>query len=147
MLNQSKPPSNPPPEMSLPKMRRQEGGARVRVSKHVVLNRGPEELEGWVLNVSRGGMRLITEENLDEQEVIIVHGFDYEGVEVPGGNARVVWVRREPDGMIAGLEFLDQRPSSARIKINPRQSQILGPLDPPRPPSEPMIPIIEDDES
>ncbi|WP_394832112.1 PilZ domain-containing protein [Pendulispora rubella] len=62
-------------------------------------------LDGWALNVSRGGIRCILEESVelgDEFEITIG--------EV--GNApmtrrgRIVWVQEEADGLIVGVEFL-----------------------------------------
>ncbi len=59
-------------------------------------------LEGWALNVSRGGLRAILEE-----KVALGHKF-----QVTLGTddqlkrtGRVVWVQEEPDGVIVGLEF------------------------------------------
>jgi len=60
------------------------------------------EVEAWTLNVSRGGIRVIV-----DQAVTV--GADY-SVRVGDGNtrpARVVWVRDEADGQIAGMQFLD----------------------------------------
>lgn len=69
------------------------------------------ETEAWTLNISRGGMRVVVED-------AIAVGASYE-VTVGDGPARpvrVVWVREEPDGQIAGLQFIDieqdGRPSS-----------------------------------
>jgi len=62
-------------------------------------------LDGWALNVSRGGLRCILEESVelgDEFEITIG--------EV--GNApmtrrgRIVWVQEEADGLIVGVEFM-----------------------------------------
>jgi hypothetical protein len=61
-------------------------------------------LEGWALNVSRGGVRVILEEKVEL-------GSDFE-VELGEGSGpstsqpgRVVWVQEEPDGVIAGIAF------------------------------------------
>jgi hypothetical protein len=79
------------------------GGARREVTERVTLN--SEEgsvLEGWALNVSRGGLRAILEE-----KVVLGQKFD---VSIGTEDAilrpsRVVWVQEEPDGVIVGLEF------------------------------------------
>jgi hypothetical protein len=62
--------------------------------------------DGWALNISRGGVRAILEESVElgeEFEVTIGE----EGT--PGSltrKSRVVWVQDEPDGVIAGFEFI-----------------------------------------
>jgi hypothetical protein len=61
-----------------------------------------QQCEAWTLNVSRGGCRVIVEES-------VTIGVDY-AVQIGEGEfrpARVVWVRDEADGQIAGLQFLD----------------------------------------
>jgi hypothetical protein len=58
-------------------------------------------LDGWALNVSRGGVRVILEDKVDpggEFEVTLDAG--------PAHNVgRIVWVQEEPDGVVAGIEF------------------------------------------
>lgn len=92
------------------------GGARVNVSRRVTVvsltAQGPDAgklaSDGWLLNMSRGGVRLILEDDIVvEHQQVSLH-VEEDGNE-PGFHrpARVVWVRREPDGVIAGLEFLD----------------------------------------
>jgi len=66
-----------------------------------------EPLEGWALNVSRGGVRVILEGKVDlgaEFEVTMTEGT---GVNAPKTRrmGRVVWVQDEPDGVVAGIEF------------------------------------------
>ncbi|MCA9585196.1 MAG: PilZ domain-containing protein [Myxococcales bacterium] len=80
------------------------GGARREVSDRVSLL-GPDGrvLEGWALNVSRGGLRAILEEKVDLGEQFdITLGAADDGLTRKG---RVVWVQEEPDGVIVGLEF------------------------------------------
>jgi hypothetical protein len=81
------------------------GGARHEVSSRVTLKaKSGAVLEGWALNVSRGGIRVIIEEKVelgDELEVTISTGED-SSTPVIG---RVVWVQEEPDGVVAGIEF------------------------------------------
>jgi hypothetical protein len=88
--------------------RRGIGGARHEATERVVLRREGGDAaahaaaEGWTLNVSRGGLRVVVEEP-------IVAGLDYR-VAVGEGAARLaraVWVREEADGRIVGLQFLD----------------------------------------
>ena len=59
-------------------------------------------LEGWALNVSRGGLRAILEEKvLLGQKFEVGIGTD----EVIQRIGRIVWVQEEPDGVIVGIEF------------------------------------------
>ena len=59
-------------------------------------------LEGWALNVSRGGLRAILEEKVVlGQKFEVGLGTD----EVIQRAGRLVWVQEEPDGVIVGIEF------------------------------------------
>jgi hypothetical protein len=81
------------------------GGARREVTERVLLKRDEQTLEGWALNVSRGGVRLILEDPVklgDEFEVTIGAVESSPLVR----RARVVWIQEEPDGAIVGLEFI-----------------------------------------
>jgi hypothetical protein len=88
---------------------RRVGGARVATSRRVrLLSYGPvSEGEGWLLNVSRGGVRLICEEPLNVGDRHVVEVGEEGEPDAFCRPARVVWVQREPDGVIAGLEFTD----------------------------------------
>ncbi len=79
------------------------GGARREVTERVMLkNEEGATLEGWALNVSRGGLRAILEEKVVlGQKFDVAIGTD----EVMLRPSRVVWVQEEPDGVIVGLEF------------------------------------------
>jgi hypothetical protein len=81
------------------------GGARHEVSARVTLkDKDGKVLDGWALNVSRGGVRVILEEKVElgaEFEVTLSTGAD-EASPVQG---RIVWVQEEPDGVVAGIEF------------------------------------------
>jgi len=67
----------------------------------------PKVLEGWALNVSRGGVRVILEEKIEPGthfEVTLIGGSG--GPEPqPPQVGRVVWIQEEPDGVVAGIEF------------------------------------------
>ena len=79
------------------------GGARREVTERVAL-KGEDgtTLDGWALNVSRGGLRAILEETVVlGQKFDVAIGTD----EVMLRPSRVVWVQEEPDGVIVGLEF------------------------------------------
>jgi hypothetical protein len=61
-------------------------------------------VQGWALNVSRGGVRVIIEDKVElgtEYEVTLSTGAD------PGTSCmgRVVWIQEEPDGVICGIEL------------------------------------------
>jgi hypothetical protein len=61
-------------------------------------------LEGWALNASRGGVRVILEEKVvlgAEFEVVLSEGSATD----PPQRGRVVWVQEEPDGVVAGIEY------------------------------------------
>ena len=66
-------------------------------------------LEGWALNVSRGGVRVILEEKVElgaEFEIAMVDGTAL--AEAPTLRVgRIVWVQEEPDGVVAGVEFCE----------------------------------------
>ncbi len=78
------------------------GGARREASERVVLKAESIEVEGWTLNISQGGVRIVVEQELNVAETYqVVIG------DKSARPARVVWVREEVDGRIAGLEYLD----------------------------------------
>jgi len=77
----------------------------MEVSARVTLvSRSGEELRGWALNVSRGGVRVILEETVAlgaEYDVTVTDASGASGPQV----GRIVWVQDEPDGVVAGVEF------------------------------------------
>jgi hypothetical protein len=82
---------------------RRHGGARSPVSESVVFSRGDVIIQGWALNISRGGLRAALSDSVavgDEFEVVIGDGEQRRA-------ARIVWVRAEKDGAIVGAAFLD----------------------------------------
>jgi hypothetical protein len=88
---------------SRPPQRRGEGGSRREASDRVVLRAGARSLSGWMLNVSRGGLRVVVEEPLSLGEEFEAELGDAEGCRP----VRVVWLRTQTDGDVAGLQFLD----------------------------------------
>jgi hypothetical protein len=68
---------------------------------------GGDSLEGWALNVSKGGVRVILEEKVEPgaEFDVVVSGESGLDVERAG---RVVWIQEEPDGSIVGVEFLGE---------------------------------------
>jgi len=81
------------------------GAARHDVSSRVTLrDKAGGVFEGWALNVSRGGVRVILEEKVElgsEFDVTLSTGEETSPPQV----GRVVWVQEEPDGVVAGIEF------------------------------------------
>ena len=82
------------------------GGARHGVSMRVTLKLpSGDTLEGWALNVSRGGVRVILETKValgDEFDVTLSTGAD----PVTSCKGRVVWIQEEPDGVVCGIELV-----------------------------------------
>ena len=88
---------------------RRSGGARREVSDRVRFEQGDRCVEGWALNISRGGLRAIVEDKVElgaEFFVVI-------GEEGPRRAGRIVWIQDEPDGSIVGVSFLDDAPPDA----------------------------------
>jgi len=79
------------------------GGPRREVTERVTLKaEDGRTLEGWALNVSRGGIRAILEDKVILGQKFEVSVGTDDSVRRVG---RVVWVQEEPDGAIVGLEF------------------------------------------
>lgn len=81
------------------------GGARREVTERVTFKtEDGKVLDGWALNVSRGGLRAILEDKVIlGQKFEIALGTDDETLLHRTG--RIVWVQEEPDGVIVGIEF------------------------------------------
>jgi hypothetical protein len=101
---------HPTPPMGVPTVKgahaMRRGGARREVSERVCLqSRAGARVEGWALNVSRGGVRVILEQPVElGQEFDITVGEQNSSPLQRRG--RVVWVQEERDGVVVGLEFL-----------------------------------------
>jgi hypothetical protein len=70
----------------------------------VLLGDSGQVHRGWVLNVSRGGVRVILEEKVDlgaEFDITLTTGAD----PATSSRGRVVWVQEEPDGVVCGIEL------------------------------------------
>jgi hypothetical protein len=99
--------------------------------------RGSESLaplEGWALNVSRGGVRVILEEKVELGAEFDIDLSAESGLDVVRAG-RVVWVQEEPDGAVVGIEFLgapaERSPSTSATLAAP-----VRPPTPSEPPSE-----------
>lgn len=80
------------------------GGARREVTERVTFKtEDGKVLDGWALNISRGGLRAILEDKVIlGQKFEIAMGTDEDVLHRAG---RIVWVQEEPDGVIVGIEF------------------------------------------
>jgi PilZ domain len=78
---------------------------RREVSERVTLTGDAGSYEGWSLNVSRGGVRLIV-----EREVVLGDEFDVTVGALDASpltrRGRVVWLQEEADGFIVGVAFI-----------------------------------------
>jgi hypothetical protein len=86
-----------------PKPVRRESSKRREVEEPVVMRQGEHRTDGWCLNVSRGGLRVVIETTVEvgeEFEVTV-------GDDPRERRARVVWVRATGGGAIVGMAFLD----------------------------------------
>lgn len=75
------------------------------MTARVTLQGDDRSFEGWALNVSRGGIRLILEEQVQLGEEYEVTVGDAESSPLVR-RARVVWLQVEADGLVVGLEFI-----------------------------------------
>lgn len=82
-----------------------------RASRRYPLNADVEVVEpvtanGVVINASEGGLRVALDRDVPLDVVCVLE------VSVDGGKtvemAKVVWVRSEPDGCLAGFEYVDE---------------------------------------
>lgn len=107
MIRRSLTPNPGIPAQSYPATRRAGGGARKEISARVkLINSSGSEIDGWALNISRGGLRVVTEGHLDLGEEIEVRDLDPD-TSSPRYLARVVWMQDEVDGAVVGLQCLD----------------------------------------
>jgi hypothetical protein len=105
----------PDSKKDFPAQRRYLGGARHEASERVFLRRETDAgetwtAEGWTLNVSRGGLRVVLEEPVEVDQVVSVRVGSEASAEAPR-EGRVVWVQAEADGQIVGIEYLDTQGS------------------------------------
>ncbi|MGO8997094.1 MAG: PilZ domain-containing protein [Polyangiaceae bacterium] len=103
------------------------GGARQTVSDRVTFRgAGSTVREGWALNVSRGGVRAILDDDTGKVEL----GEEYD---ITVGNAdpakakkgRIVWLQEEPDGFVVGVEYL------VPAEVTGETSAVSAAADPP----------------
>ncbi len=86
-------------------VREQRKSVRREVSDRVTLKGSRGSQDGWALNITRGGVRVIVEREVELGEVVdITVGLEDDSPLVRQG--RVVWIQEEADGFIAGIAFL-----------------------------------------
>jgi hypothetical protein len=94
-----------PADPDVHQMRR--SGPRREVSERVSMKRKDDTvLDGWALNISRGGLRVILEASLELGEELEVTVGD-EAKSPLTRRARVVWIQEESDGVVVGVEFVN----------------------------------------
>ncbi len=76
--------------------------ARQAVSDTVVFRHGERSIDGWALNMSRGGLRAALEE-----PVAVGDTFDIVVGDAEPRPGQVIWVRNQKDGAIVGVSFTD----------------------------------------
>ncbi len=116
---------------------RRESGARMQVSEPIILSGRDDDIHGWTLNISRGGLRAIVDEPL-------IVGDRYQVAVGEGGQpraGRVVWVKPDKGGgCIFGFSFDDS------TSAPPPPPATNPPAGPPVP-GVPIAPRIPDDDS
>lgn len=80
---------------------RRQGAPREAVSEEIIFLRDGQEVVGWALNRSKGGMRVAFEDC--EPQVGETLQMDISGLEAQ--DAAVVWVKTNRGGAIVGLAF------------------------------------------
>lgn len=94
-----------------PAQRRAAGGARREMSARILLRSesapNNPEIDGWALNISRGGIRVVIDGRVQLGELYQIEVSDPENPDTAPRSARVVWCQDEPDGAVVGLEFTD----------------------------------------
>ncbi len=128
MIRRSLTESTPAPPPGLQALRRV-GGARRNVGYRIRFLRGADELEGWALNLSRGGVRAVLDENLVPGETVHVV-IDEISMHK---SAKVAWVQVEPDGAIVGVAFdepLSEPPEGVNLEASIGDGRTHGAVDP-----------------
>lgn len=91
----------------VPATRRGGGGARREISSRITLvGTDGKEYEGWALNISRGGIRVVIEDRVELGQELEIRELDPDIAEGGPFKGRVVWVQDEPDGSVVGMEFV-----------------------------------------
>lgn len=81
------------------------GGVRHELTERVRMKTETGDvLEGWALNISRGGVRVILEQDVRLGEELDVWVGDRDAQTATRG--RIVWIQEEKDGVIVGVEFI-----------------------------------------
>ena len=84
-----------------PRVRRSDG-PRKNTSERVIFHFSDRTVGGWALNMSRGGLRAIVEEQVSEGEKFELSVGESEERRA----ACIVWVRAAKDGSVVGISFV-----------------------------------------
>jgi hypothetical protein len=99
-------------------------GVRREVSERVTFRTDDgRSLDGWALNISRGGIRAILED-----KVILGQKFEITLGSEETRTGRIVWVQEEPDGVIVGVEFAGNSGTHKSVPP-PSPSRVTGDAD------------------
>lgn len=112
-----------PTDPALHQMRR--AGPRREVSERVLMKRKDDAvLEGWALNISRGGLRAILEATLElGEELDVTVGDESDESKSPlSRRGRVVGIQEEADGIVVGVEFVNAPGSGTHRSAPPSGS-------------------------
>lgn len=109
----------------MPAMRRQSGVRREASDRVRFELEAPEGgtriLDGWALNLSRGGVRVVLEDPIElGAEPMVAVG------DTPLRPGRIVWIQEERGGAIVGVQFLDADATSdvpGPVTIAPRAEE------------------------
>lgn len=115
----------PSADPALHQMRR--AGVRREVSERVLVKRKDETvLDGWALNISRGGLRAILEAYLElGEDLEVTVGHEKQSPLTRRG--RVVWIQEEDDGIIFGIEFVLATGASGTLRAAFPSEPVVNP--------------------
>jgi len=101
------------PNTGIPNVKTRRGGARLTASDRVTF-RGLGDAAGalragWALNVSRGGIRAILDDDTGKvelgEEYTICVGDAEPAAGTPWKKGKIVWLQEEPDGFVVGVQY------------------------------------------
>jgi hypothetical protein len=95
-------------------------------------------LEGWALNISRGGIRVLVEETLAIGELFDLSIGEISEPDSLRRKGRIAWVQEGADGAIAGVEFTD----GPGISSHTMRAVTASGSAPPAPPTVPVAPVV-----
>lgn len=91
------------------------------------MHKGTDEFDGWALNISRGGIRIILEDPVEKNDLLRIELGDEDEPDAIRREGRVAWVKQAPDGVIIGVEFTDDRGSQGKVPATPMSTTMVSP--------------------